>query len=189
MTALEQYHDQPLSTPTSRGVRWRLVGLVGVAVVIAAGVIAWALDARVVDRWLATYTGIDDLSGSWYGFWSGFGSDLAELGLIGAVATGVYQMVRKYNCHEPRCWRVGTHPAADGQFLLCYRHHPDFHGRRPTHEVIERLHREHLAHAAAFHDRVEEIHSHVATGRAQPDETAGVAPAGGGIGSPGPTTS
>jgi hypothetical protein len=53
---------------------------------------------------------------------------------------------------------VGTHPAAGGQFLLCYRHHPDFQGKRPTHEMIERLHREHLARVAALHDRLEEMH-------------------------------
>jgi hypothetical protein len=84
------------------------------------------------------------------------------------VATGVYQIVRRYNCHEPRCWRVGTHPAADGQFLLCYRHHPDFQGKRPTHEMIERVHR-HLAHVGALHDRLEEVHGVLAAGRGQPD--------------------
>jgi hypothetical protein len=46
---------------------------------------------------MAVHTGTDDLSGPWYGFWSGFGSDLAEIGVIGAVATGVYQIFRKYN--------------------------------------------------------------------------------------------
>jgi hypothetical protein len=65
---------------------------------------------------------------------------------------------------------VGTHPAADGQLLLCYRHHPDFQGKRPTHEMIERLHREHLAHVAAVQDKVEEIHGHLAAGRGQPDD-------------------
>jgi hypothetical protein len=86
----------------------------------------------------------------------------------------VYQIVRKYNWHEPRCWRVGTHPAAGGQFLLCYRHHPDFQGRRPTYETIERLHREHLAHVTALQDRLEDIHRHVASGRGQPDPPAAI---------------
>ena len=178
MTAIEQHDDQPLPAPTSSGVRWRLFGLVGLTVVILAGVVAWALHASVVGPWLAVHTGTGDLSGPWYGFWSGFGSDLAEFGLIGAVATGVYQIVRKYNCHEPRCWRVGTHPAAGGQFLLCYRHHPDFHGKRPTHEMIERLHREHLAHLAALQDKIEEIHGHVPAGRVPPDRTAATVGAG-----------
>jgi hypothetical protein len=171
MTTIEQHHGQALPGPTSSGVRWRLFGLVGLIVVIVGGVVAWALEASVVGRWMALHAGTNDLSGPWYGFWSGFGSDLAEIGLIGAVVTGVYQIFRKYNCHEPRCWRVGTHPAADGQFLLCYRHHPDFRGKRPTHELIERMHREHLAHVAALHDRLEEIQVHLATARSQPDDS------------------
>jgi len=36
--------------------------------------------------------GIDDLSGPWYGFWSGIGSDLAYLGILWAIA-------RRGNCH------------------------------------------------------------------------------------------
>jgi hypothetical protein len=164
--------DQPLPTPTSTGVRWLLFVWVGLGVVVVMGVVAWVLDASIVDHWLAVHSGIDDLSGSWYGFWSGFGSDLAELGLIGAVATGVYQIVRKYNCHEPGCWRVGTHPAAGGQFLLCYRHHPDFQGKRPTHQMIERLHREHLARIAAVHAKVEEIHGH-ASGSSESSSRSG----------------
>jgi hypothetical protein len=152
--------------------RWRLFGFGGFLIVVAVGVVAWVLKAAIVDRWLAVHTGLDDLSGPWYGFWSGIGSDLAELGLIGAVATGVYQMVRKYNCHEPGCWRVGTHPAAGGQFLLCYRHHPDFLGTRPTHETIERLHREHLAHVAAVRDRLEDIHGHLTEAPAQRADAA-----------------
>jgi hypothetical protein len=53
-------------------------------------------------------------------------------GIIGAIATAVYQLVKKYNCHYPGCWRVGNHQAAGGQFSLCYRHHPDYQGRKPT---------------------------------------------------------
>jgi hypothetical protein len=171
MTAIEP-HSDPLPVPTASGVRWRLFVLVGLTVVVLVAVVSWVLDATVVDRWLAVHAGTDDLSGSWYGFWSGIGSDLAEIGLIGAVATGVYQIVRKYNCHEPRCWRVGTHPAAGGQFLLCYRHHPDYGGRRPTHELIEQLHRDHLARTSALHDRLEELHGDLA-GRARPESVAG----------------
>jgi hypothetical protein len=175
MTAIDSQPDQVLPGPTSSDVRWRLFGLIGLSVVVVLAAAAWALDASVVDRWLAVHAGTDDLSGPWYGFWSGIGSDLAELGLIGAVATGVYQIVRKFNCHEPRCWRVGTHPAAEGRFLLCYRHHPDFQGKRPTHETIERLHREHLAYVAALHDRVEELHGRVAARRGQPDDSSNAA--------------
>jgi hypothetical protein len=104
------------------------------------------------------HTGTVNEPGPYYGFWSGFGSDLEEFGILGAIAAGVYQLVKKYNCHEPGCWRIGNHPTADGQFHLCYRHHPDFRGRKPTHELIERLHREHLEREAAMHSKIQEIH-------------------------------
>jgi hypothetical protein len=146
-----------------RAVRWRLIGVAGVFVLIAAGVASWMLHAHVVNHWLAVHTGTVNESGPYYGFWSGFGSDLAEFGILGAIATAIYQLVKKYNCHEPGCWRVGTHPAAGGQFLLCYRHHPDFAGKRPSHDLIVRMHREHAEQQAAIRERLHQIHEHVAS--------------------------
>jgi hypothetical protein len=140
-------------------VRLRLIGLAGVAIAFVLAILAWVAHASVVNHWLAVHTGTINESGPYYGFWSGFGSDIAELGILGAICTGSYQLVKKYNCHEPGCWRVGTHPAADGQFLLCYRHHPDFEGKKPTHEMIERLHKQHVAQRDALHDRMHEIHA------------------------------
>lgn len=52
-----------------------------------------------------------------YNFWSGFGSDLTEFALIGALI-GVY---RKHNCHDKGCWRVGRH-IVDGT-PWCNKHH------------------------------------------------------------------
>ena len=43
--------------------------------------------------------GMDDLSGRWYGFWSGFGSDIGELGIIG----GLVGLLRHKNCHVKGC--------------------------------------------------------------------------------------
>jgi hypothetical protein len=118
----------------------------------------WVLNAHDVNHWLGVHTGTTNESGPYYGFWSGFGSDLAEFGILGAIATGIYQLVKKYNCHEPGCWRVGKYEAAGGQFLLCYHHHPDLHGLKPTHDLIVRLHREHAAQQAAIHDKLHQIH-------------------------------
>jgi hypothetical protein len=53
-------------------------------------------------HWLPHILGIDNLSGRWYGFWSGFGSDLAEFALVGALW-------HHLNCHEPGCWRLARH--------------------------------------------------------------------------------
>jgi hypothetical protein len=138
--------------------RWPLVILAGSSVVIAAGVAAWVVYANTVNHWLAVHTGTVNESGPYYGFWSGFGSDLAEFGILGAIGTGIYQVVKKYNCHEPGCWRIGTHPAAGGQFLLCYRHHPDYHGIKPSHDLIVRMHRQHVEQQAAVHERLLEMH-------------------------------
>jgi hypothetical protein len=108
------------------------------------------------------HTGIINEPGPYYGFWSGFGSDLEEFGILGAIGAAIYQLVKKYNCHEPGCWRIGQYPAADGQFLLCYRHHPDYMGKKPTHEIIERLHREHRERQTAIHDGLQDLHDHLA---------------------------
>lgn len=53
-----------------------------------------------------------------YNFWSGIGSDIGEVAIIG----GLIQIVRHLNCHQHRCWRIGrfTH----GHLKLCARHHP-----------------------------------------------------------------
>jgi len=142
--------------------RWRLFLLIALLCAIPVVVALWAANAHVVNHWLLVHTGTVNEPGPFYGFWSGFGSDLTEFGIIGVIATGVYQLVRKFNCHEPGCWRVGTHPAAGGQFLLCYRHHPDYAGTKPTHELIARMHREHLEQQAAIRTRLTEIHEHLA---------------------------
>jgi hypothetical protein len=89
------------------------------------------------------------------------GSDIAEFGILGAIGTAVYQLIKKYNCHEPGCRRVGTHPAAGGQFLLCYHHHPDFHGFKPTHDLVVRMHREHAEQQAAIRDKLHDIHERI----------------------------
>jgi hypothetical protein len=135
-----------------------LLAAIAAAMVATAVVIA---HFAVVRHWLAVHTGTVNEPGPYYGFWSGFGSDLTEFGIIGVITTGVYQLVRKYNCHEPGCWRVGTHPAANGQFLLCYRHHPDFAGKKPTAEMIRRLHEQNKTLQVRMHERIEDIHRRV----------------------------
>lgn len=59
------------------------------------------------------------LSGTGYQFYSGIGSDISELAVIGAVA-GAY---RKAACHQERCYRLGRFP--HGHYKLCHVHHPD----------------------------------------------------------------
>ena len=92
--------------------KWRPIITVGLICAAVAGVVLWVIHARVFGHWLQVHTGTVDETGPYYGFWSGFGSDLTEFGIIGAVATAAYQLFKKYNCHHPGCWRVGNHPAA-----------------------------------------------------------------------------
>jgi hypothetical protein len=146
--------------------KWRPIIVVGLTCAAVAAIAVWVVHARQVGYWLQLHTGTINEPGPYYGFWSGFGSDLEEFGILGGIAAGVYQLVKKHNCHEPGCWRVGQYPAADGQFMLCYRHHPDYRGSKPTHELIERLHREHLERQAAIHGKLHEAHNHRTSGRA-----------------------
>lgn len=69
--------------------------------------------------WLLHVLGVDDVSGRWYAWWSGAGSDISELAIVGAVL-GAY---RRHNCHRARCWRIGRH-TVDGT-PWCNRHHQD----------------------------------------------------------------
>lgn len=77
---------------------------------------------------LAHVLGLDDLSGHWYGFWSGIGGDASILA-VPAV------LVRRHNCHAKGCPRLGRHPVAGTTFVVCRRHHPDDH---PTAETIQK---------------------------------------------------
>jgi len=114
------------AAPTSWGfivikrVVWWLIGaaaLVGLVLMIAH------FDS--FRHWLAVHTGTVNESGPYYGFWSGFGSDLGEATLIGAVSVGVYTGVRKVNCHTKGCWRIGHHQLEGTPYHLCKHHHPD----------------------------------------------------------------
>lgn len=84
--------------------------------------------------------GVDNVSGPWYGFWSGFGSDLGEVTII----TGLLAVYKKHNCHVAWCWRVGRHPFTDeatgAEYLLCRKHHPGTLSRPPSAEAIDAIH-------------------------------------------------
>jgi hypothetical protein len=84
-------------------------------------------------HWLPHILGIDNLSGRWYGFWSGIGSDIAELAIVGGLVT----VVRRNNCEVHRCWRLGRHATAGGHHV-CRKHHPEDH---LTAEQVAEAHR------------------------------------------------
>lgn len=109
---------------------WWLISLLLLVVFLLPGrewvVSALAAHTEVWHGFLR-YFGIDHSSGPWYAFWSGFGADLGELTLVGAVV-GSY---RHHRCHVPRCWRLG-HPDPSHGFPACRAHHSLGHrvGRR-----------------------------------------------------------
>jgi hypothetical protein len=96
--------------------------------------------------WVLEVSGSLNSASKAYNFWSGFGSDLGEVALAGALAG----MLRRHNCHQRRCWRIGRHKLADPatglEYLLCRRHHPAHPGRKPLsahhfHRMYELGHR------------------------------------------------
>lgn len=68
-------------------------------------------------HWLLHILGMDDLSGPWYGFWSGFGSDLAELAAGLSIAAAY---TKHHECHQQGCHRMG-HPDENGD-VFCRKH-------------------------------------------------------------------
>ena len=68
---------------------------------------------HLILHWL----GVDNASGTSYLAWSGVGTDVGELAIVGAL----FGMLRKHNCHQRHCWRIGRH-VVDGT-PWCNKHH------------------------------------------------------------------
>lgn len=116
------------------------VVLLAVVVVLLAVTIAFA---KSIWWWVELHTGTTPKANpAYYGFWSGFGSDLGEASIVVAIVSGY----RHHNCHVHRCPRLGR--AVEGTpYVACPRHHPAHHGdkRGVSIHVIHRAHE--LAHA------------------------------------------
>jgi len=98
-----------------------------------------------LQHWLAVHTGTVNEPGPYYGFFSGFGSDLGELTLLG----GLLAIYKRHNCHTRWCWRFGHHDFTDEAtgitYRLCRRCQPAHPGRQ--------LRR---AHIGVIHERNEQ---------------------------------
>jgi hypothetical protein len=75
--------------------------------------------------WVEVHTGTVNEAGPYYGFFSGFGSDIAELAILG----GVIQFARHANCHTKGCWRFGK-PLEGTAYRLCHHCHPGHKGTK-----------------------------------------------------------
>jgi len=115
-----------------------LAALAGLALLIAY--------FNFLRHWTAIHTGTVYSSGSsvYYNFWSGFGSDLGEATLIGAVSVGLYTGLRKVNCHSKGCWRIGHYPLEGTPYHLCPRHHPGVPSNGASQAQILDQHRKYL---------------------------------------------
>jgi hypothetical protein len=71
-------------------------------------------------------------------FWSGFGSDVGEFAIFGAL----FAQYKRHTCNvsHPRfCWRPGIHPVAGTPYRACGKHHP---------QVPDRISAAHIATAS-----------------------------------------
>jgi hypothetical protein len=57
-------------------------------------------------------------TGSYYGFWSGFGSDISEF----AVFLGIIGLIKKHQCHQAWCWRFGHYKEDEQGTVKCRKH-------------------------------------------------------------------
>lgn len=79
---------------------------------------------------------LDD-HGAFYGPTSGWLGLVLGLGFLGT-------WWHHHICHERRCIRKGRHPAADGLYVVCRRHHPDVPDDGPTAGHIADAHAAHV---------------------------------------------
>jgi hypothetical protein len=119
-------------------------GLFVVVGILAVVVVYWIDSAH----WFLRYTGADAESGTWYGFWSGFGGAIPDFLIIGSIFT-VY---RHHNCHVKGCLRLGR-PVDGTPYLACPVHHPAHAGnkRSVSADVINLAHKAHLEREASSH--------------------------------------
>jgi hypothetical protein len=115
-----------------------IVGLSFFAVIFLVFVVLFWTDSA---QWLLRYTGADAETGTWYGFWSGFGGAIPDFLILGSIIT-VY---RHHNCHVKGCLRLGK-PVEGTPYLACPAHHPAHEGnkRSVSEEVINLAHKAHL---------------------------------------------
>lgn len=92
-------------------------------------------------HWILNFTGthIPSTGSQWYNFWSGFGSDIGEVVIIG----GVWSLYRKHNCHVKGCWRIGKHAVDGTPYIVCATHHPDVPTKGVTAEQMATMGKAH----------------------------------------------
>ena len=94
-------------------------------------------------HWLAVQSGTYIPPGQYsdhYNFWSGAGSDIGEITIIGMI----YAYYRQHKCET--CWRPSKHDVAGTHFKTCHKHFtPEDHAR------LQALHKKKFPIQHAFH--------------------------------------
>jgi hypothetical protein len=93
-------------------------------------------------QWLIVHlsqeTGTSSASSRAYQFWSGFGSDIGEVAIIG----GLVGIFRQHTCHTKHCYRIAKHPVEGTPYKVCRKCHPTIGNKAPTRAEIHSAHRE-----------------------------------------------
>jgi hypothetical protein len=120
--------------------------VVVVLLVLALGflIFQWNVTHFHLGYWLQLHTGTINESGPYYGFWSGFGSDLGEYVIAVSILSGLYHAVKKANCHADGCLRIGSFPTPDG-YKVCKKCHYQITGAHPTVEHLKARHELHVS--------------------------------------------
>lgn len=130
---------------------WKRYVLIFFGVLVGTLAILMGVNWLMFEHWAAIHTGTLNESGPYYGFWSGFGSDLGEATLIATVATGAIAGYRKINCHTKGCWRIGHHELVVKHsdtdpgtvYKVCRHCHPEIQGKRFSRGEIHAMHVDH----------------------------------------------
>lgn len=92
-------------------------------VVVVAAITSVTLWHAILFHWFEVHTGTNKESGTYYGFWSGFGSDISEF----TIFVGLVAAWRHHNCHVHGCPRLGR-SVAGTPYVACPKHHPGHKG-------------------------------------------------------------
>jgi hypothetical protein len=108
-----------------------LVWVVVVVIVLVVLVLVLAAYAATLQHAISRFSGTQapgtkHYDPVFYNWWSGPGSDLGEVTLVVAIIVPSVALVKRMNCGQKGCWRVGTHEyEMDGvKHHLCRTHHP-----------------------------------------------------------------
>jgi hypothetical protein len=103
--------------------RWLKLATGLVIIVVLAVLIALWHDFYF--HWFEVHTGTINETGTYYAFWSGFGSDIGEATLV----VGVAAVWRHHNCHVKGCLHLGR-PVPGTPYIACPKHHPAHAGNK-----------------------------------------------------------